>query len=310
MNKLKYRHVNLKQRKLPFSKYLDFFKSHPTLVLLLPTLVGGMAQILQLANLGLPFIKYFSYAQVIPDGLTYLIVFVVFVMVLTYVWGFSKLMLGKISITSSKRKIIAHNIIIVFLINIVFAIYLSISSEYSISIIFFKLFLALSGIVLVFYLIFLFLYYFIHLFICIRKVDYSDYYSVEDYLLDKTDEIEEDVVKLTLVFSTIIILVVSSHLNKVNDVISNVNNVGNFKVFEEKIKQSSQYTVFPKVLYFNREYVFVEIRIRKYCSCDYVESCNTEDILNNKVKYISDIQVYEGKELLGSVKQKDTKEGS
>lgn len=147
---------------------------------------------------------------------------------------------------------------------------------------------------------------YIYLFICIRKVDYSDYYSVEDYLFDK---IEEEVVKLTVVFSTIII-VVSSHLNKVNDVISNVNNVGNFIVFEEKIKQSSQYTVFPKVLYFNREYVFVDIRIRKYCSCDYVESCNTEDILNNTVKYISDIQVYEGKELLGSVKQKDTKEGS
>lgn len=309
MNSLKFRHVNLKQRNLPFRKSLAFFKSHPTLVLLLPTLVGGLAQILQLANLGLPFIKYFSYAQVIPDGLTYLIVFVVFVIVLIYVWAFSKLMLGKISITSKKRKIVAHNAIVVFSINIILVIYLNISSEYSISIIFLKLFLALSGIVLSSYLIFLVLYYLVHLFICIRKVDYSDYYSVEDYLLDKMDEREEEIVKTMLAFLSIIILVVSSHLNKVNDVISNFNNVGNFKVFVEEIKQSSQYTVFPKVLYFNREYVFVDIRTRKYCACDYVKSCKNEDILNNKMKYVSDIQVYEGKELLGSIKQKDSKEG-
>lgn len=310
MNKLKFRHVNLKQRSFPFWKYLAFFKSHPTLVLLLPTLVGGIAQIWQLANLGLPFIKYFSYAQVIPDGLTYLIAIVVFTIVLTYVLAFSKLMLGKISITSKKRKIVAHNAIVVFLINFILFIYLNISSEYSITIIFFKLFLALSGIVLLFYLISLFLYYLVHFFICIKKVDYSDYYSIEDYLLDKMDERKELIVKSMLAFISIIILVMGSHLNKVNDVISNVNNVGNFKVFVEKIKQSSQYTVFPEVLYFNREYVFVDIRTRKYCACDYVETCKTKDILNNEMKYVSDIQVYEGKELLGAIKQKESKEGS
>lgn len=310
MNKLKYRHVNLSRRTFSIGEYLAFFKSHPTLVLLLPTLVGGIAQILQLANLGLPFIKYFSYAQVIPDGLTYLIAFVVFLIVLTYVLGFSKLMLGKISIKSKKRKIVAHNAIVVLLSNIVLLMYLNISSESSIGIIFFKLFLALSGIVLLFYLIFLIFYYLVHLYICIKKIDYSDYYSIEDYLLDKMDERKEFIVKSMLAFISIIILVIGSHLNKINDVISNVDNVGNFKVFVEKIKQSSQYTVFPEVLYFNREYVFVDIRTRKYCACDYVKTCKTKDILNNEMKFVSDIQVYEGKDLLGSIKQKDSKEGS
>lgn len=95
-----------------------------------------------------------------------------------------------------------------------------------------------------------------------------------------------------------------------NDIIRNVENVGNFRVLVEKIKESSQYTVFPKILYFNREYVFVDMKTKKYCACDYVRTCKTDDIINNNMKYVSDIQVYEGKELLGAIKQKENKDGS
>ena len=113
MNNLKLRHVNLNKLNFKNLKFLEYLKSHPTLVLLIPTLIGGMAQILGLASLGLPFIKYFSYAQVIPDGLTYLIALLVFLVVLMYVFIFSKLVLGKISIKSTKRQIIIHNLTVV-----------------------------------------------------------------------------------------------------------------------------------------------------------------------------------------------------
>lgn len=172
MNQLKFRHVDLRQRNFKSWKVFDFLKNHLTLVLLLPTLTGGIVQILQLANLGLPFIKYFSYAQVIPDGLTYLIAFVVLIIVLMYVFGLSKVMLGRISINSSKIKIIAHNAIVIFLINIFLLSYLNISNESTIGLVFFKLFLALSGVVFFFYLIFLFIYFFAYFYIYFNKVDF------------------------------------------------------------------------------------------------------------------------------------------
>lgn len=160
MNPLKFRHVNLKQRNLNLHKFFDLLKNHITLVLLLPTIIGGLVQIRELAKFGLPFIKYFSYAQVIPDGLTYLITFVVFLLVLIYVFVFSKFMLGKISISSSKKKILIHNTIVVFIINACLWVYVYTPSELTISAVFFKLFFALSGIILFFYLIFLFIYFF------------------------------------------------------------------------------------------------------------------------------------------------------
>lgn len=305
MNNLKLRHVNLKQRNFKNWRFLEYLKSHPTLVLLIPTLIGGMAQILELANLGLPFIKYFSYAQVIPDGLTYLIALLVFLVVLMYVIIFSKLMLGKISIKSTKKMIIIHNLIVVFSLNIVILFYSKLSSDFSIGIIFFKLFLSLSGAVLLLYLILLLSYYSIHLYICLKKVDVSNYYSVEDYLLDKIEENKEKLTNFLIVFLAIVFLLIGSHLNKVIKAIGNINNVGNIKIFVEKTRHNSEYKIYPKVLYFNREYVFVDMRTKKYCACDIVKSCSNEDMLKNEIKFVNDIQVFEGKELLISNKQKE-----
>lgn len=271
MNKLKFRHINLKQESLIPSMILNFIRNHITLVLLFPTIIGGLVQILELAKLGLPFIKYFSYSQVIPDGLTYLITFFVLIIVLTYVLAFSKYMLGRISISSSKNKILIHNTIVVIIINLCLLVYSRNPFELTIGVVFLKLFFILSGVILVFYLIILFLYFFVYFYVYFKNVDFSDYHSSQDYLLDKIDENKKIVVNVGLFFVAIFTLILSSNLSTVNDIIGKEDNVGNFRIFVEKIRESSHYTVFPEVLYFNREYIFVDIKTKKHCACDYVK---------------------------------------
>ena len=52
------------------SKFLDFFKENKEIIILIPTLLGGLYQILNLLILvGMPYVRYFSVSQVIPDGL-------------------------------------------------------------------------------------------------------------------------------------------------------------------------------------------------------------------------------------------------
>lgn len=310
MNNLKLRHVNLNKLNFKNLKFLEYLKSHPTLVLLIPTLIGGMAQILGLASLGLPFIKYFSYAQVIPDGLTYLIALLVFLVVLMYVFIFSKLVLGKISIKSTKRQIIIHNLTVVLSFSFVLFFYKNIPSDYSIALTFLNLFLALSGFLLFIYIIYLFLYYSAYLFIYFMKIDATSYYSIDDYLIDKLAINNKWKAEILVLLLLSIVFVVSYHLNKVNKAISNINNVGNVKIFVEKTRHNSEYKIYPKVLYFNREYIFVDMRTKKYCACDNLKNCSKEDMINKEIRFVSDIQVFDGKELLVSTKQQVEKDGS
>lgn len=54
---------------------IEDIKSHLQLILLIPTVLGGLWQVVELTNISIPFIRYFSLTQVIPDGLLILTVF-------------------------------------------------------------------------------------------------------------------------------------------------------------------------------------------------------------------------------------------
>lgn len=58
------------------NKFLVFFKENKEIIILLPTIIGGLYQLLNIIILvGLPYVRYFSVAQVIPDGLLLSVVF-------------------------------------------------------------------------------------------------------------------------------------------------------------------------------------------------------------------------------------------
>lgn len=75
------------QRLQPLWKVI---KENKSLILLVPTLLGGALQLFQLANIDVVYIKFFSVTQVIPDGLMcltamlYLIVCFLYVVTVIY----------------------------------------------------------------------------------------------------------------------------------------------------------------------------------------------------------------------------------
>lgn len=55
-------------------KHIEFFKENKEIIILIPTLFGGLYQVLNIVILvGLPYVRYFSVSQVIPDGLLLII---------------------------------------------------------------------------------------------------------------------------------------------------------------------------------------------------------------------------------------------
>ncbi|MDC4645939.1 hypothetical protein OHV73_19020, partial [Acinetobacter baumannii] len=55
-----------------FKKYSISFtqlKENLPIILIIPTSLGGIWQLLELSNLGIPYIRFFSVTQLLPDGL-------------------------------------------------------------------------------------------------------------------------------------------------------------------------------------------------------------------------------------------------
>jgi hypothetical protein len=46
-----------------------WIKNNISLLVLLPTVAGGLWQLLELLSLGTPYIRFFSLTQLVPDGL-------------------------------------------------------------------------------------------------------------------------------------------------------------------------------------------------------------------------------------------------
>lgn len=55
-------------------KYLDQIKKNLSLILLLPTLLGGLWQLFELSKMSISFIRFFSATQLLPDGLLVLLI--------------------------------------------------------------------------------------------------------------------------------------------------------------------------------------------------------------------------------------------
>jgi hypothetical protein len=69
----------------PF-KYL---KNNLNLIIILPALLGGLWQLIELSRISFSFIRFFSVSQIIPDGLLillFLIIFTISVFILFYFW--------------------------------------------------------------------------------------------------------------------------------------------------------------------------------------------------------------------------------
>ncbi len=51
---------------------LNFIKEHYTLLLIIPTLLGGIWQLIELISIDISFVRFFSITQLIQDGILFL----------------------------------------------------------------------------------------------------------------------------------------------------------------------------------------------------------------------------------------------
>lgn len=68
---------------------LKFLKNNLNLIVILPALLGGMWQLIELSRISFSFIRFFSVSQIIPDGLLvllFLTIFSISVFILFYFW--------------------------------------------------------------------------------------------------------------------------------------------------------------------------------------------------------------------------------
>lgn len=68
---------------------LKFLKNNLNLIIILPALLGGMWQLIELSRISFSFIRFFSVSQIIPDGLLvllFLTIFSISVFILFYFW--------------------------------------------------------------------------------------------------------------------------------------------------------------------------------------------------------------------------------
>lgn len=79
-NTTKEKNISPKIKK--FKDYAEIIKFYLPLILIIPPLIGGMWQTLELANMSLSFIRFFSTTQLLPDGI--LVLYILFVFYISY----------------------------------------------------------------------------------------------------------------------------------------------------------------------------------------------------------------------------------
>lgn len=67
---------NILNHNIFLKNHLSFnnFKENLPIILIIPTSLGGIWQLLELSNLGIPYIRFFSVAQLLPDGLVVIVI--------------------------------------------------------------------------------------------------------------------------------------------------------------------------------------------------------------------------------------------
>jgi len=63
---------------MEFKNYLDNINKYLSLIVIIPALLGGLWQIVELSSISFSFIRFFSVTQIIPDGLLILLFILIF----------------------------------------------------------------------------------------------------------------------------------------------------------------------------------------------------------------------------------------
>lgn len=230
--------------------FFEIFKENKEIIILIPTLLGGLYQILNLLTLvGLPYVRYFSVSQVIPDGLLISITLICFYLLFKLiVHTYIKL---NIQDNSASDSLIINIFYILFFLSVGFYflfIFLSEEDYSSLAIILLRyLTLALSS-----FLIWAGIK---------RFLIISGLYILSLMMLRKMDnEVKESSSTLLILFLLIVFFkVVPNEISVINSSFIRVSNFENYPIFIKKVKSDFHLKHEPTLLYINKDYAFFKL---------------------------------------------------
>lgn len=211
-----------------------FFKENLTVFALVPTALGGIWQIFKLGFISINMIRFFSVSQLISDGI--IILLIIFFPMFIYALPFVR------SAVNQKKKgtnlfnkdlFLAHFIFIIFELILVlgvifcFEIYTYINID-NLSILLQRIHILYVALIVLYFLISKFL---------------------------------KDEILLQLTFILLAMIFVSITVISFNNISKNLNDVENFQHLIKTIQKEEKYSKAPQILYFNDQYIFIELEV-------------------------------------------------
>ncbi len=246
-------HYIFKKYSLTFNDPKDILP----IILLIPTFIGGIWQILELGYIGTPYIRFFSVAQILPDGLV--IIFIIFSLSL-YISNTAAIYEKKSFVHHTKYKM---RWLLIFLIGNLALIIIGIIGFIK----FHKTNEILMNVIIQFTLLYFLIraiIYICELLITIRlKIK-----NIEPKILDDifNDFIKQDYTKnytriLTLIFLTLFIITLYFSSQLIRKFAYYPNNFENITKLENELIKNFRLCEPPKLEYFNKDYLFYKFKI-------------------------------------------------
>lgn len=241
-------------------KFLAFFKENKEIIILLPTLIGGFYQLLNIIILvGLPYVRYFSVAQVIPDGLLISVVFFWFYISFKLI----SITYNQLNQRNNNGKTININLEILYIV-----LLFGLGSYF-----FYKAYLEndLTSFtnILIRYLVFALavilissaIKHFLFITSCDRK------------LKIKIKKLSPDAKHfganiLIIAILGILVRVIPNEISIINSVFVKVKNFENYNNFSKDLRKSYKINSDPTLLYINKDYVFLQVNENKILVLD------------------------------------------
>lgn len=262
------------KKSFTFIHFLRILKSNLGLVVLVPTLAGGAYQLWLLLSIKLSFIRFFSVAQVISDGLMIIGGFLGLMLALLYIFLLSYFVPEIKEKNSNTIKIIK----IIYMISLIFLFFYlkpgdkALKTPTDISLL---LYFKLNLIILTCYTSYS-LGHIIYLFF--RKNKNLKY---NDYLKNIYIKYKKRIEQLFIFIILVILLIFAQSVEKLLDNINKYDDLNNFKIIEQTFKESNLLNSQPQVVYYNKDYLFLDLHIEKNCRCDNHIICDQEKIYKN-----------------------------
>lgn len=231
--------------------YLEIFKENKEIIVLIPTLLGGLYQVLNLVILvGLPYVRYFSVNQVIADGL--LISIVIFWIYVAYklIFSFYKQLFSKQG-NKIKHSFIFNVFYIFFFccLSLVGFYFIYQNDDFSSFQVILLRYIVYTGSTLLFW---------------DGLKHFLSVTKLYKWIVTKIRNMDKDfrgflLNLLVIAILGVMIRVVPNEIKVINEIFIKVSNFENYASFSEDIKKKYDMKSEPILLYINKEYAFFKM---------------------------------------------------